>query len=99
MPASKHQKYQNLIARCKALEPTPCAVVHPCDESSLRGAVEAAQMGLLRPILVGPKERIEAVAAKSGLDIAAYELVDAPHSVASAEATLCAWRARAGARC
>ena len=43
---------------------TPCAVAHPCDESSLRGAVEAAQMGLLRPILVGPKARIEAVAEK-----------------------------------
>ena len=60
MSTRKHQKYENLIARCKALEPTPCAVAHPCDESSLRGAVEAAQMGLLRPILVGPKARIEA---------------------------------------
>jgi phosphate acetyltransferase len=85
MPGSKHQKYQNLIARCKALEPTPCAVAHPCDESSLRGAVEAAEMGLLRPILVGPQARIAAVAAKAGLDITAYEQVDAPHSVASAE--------------
>jgi phosphate acetyltransferase len=60
-------------------------VAHPCDESSLRGAVEAAQMGLLRPILVGPKARIEAVAAQSGLDISSYELVEAVHSVASAE--------------
>ena len=85
MPANKHQKYQNLIARCKALAPTPCAVAHPCDESSLRGAIEAATMGLLKPILVGPKARIEAIAAQCGLDIAPYELVDAPHSVASAE--------------
>ena len=42
----KHAKYQTLIERCKALPPVPCAVAHPCDESSLRGAVEAAQMGL-----------------------------------------------------
>ena len=60
MPQKKHEKYERLIARCKALPPTPCAVAHPCDESSLRGAVEAGQMGLLKPILVGPKARIAA---------------------------------------
>ena len=58
----KHEKYDRLIARAKALTPVPCAVAHPCDESSLRGAVEAAQMGLLKPILVGPKARIKAIA-------------------------------------
>ena len=76
----KHEKYNHLIARCKALTPVPCAVAHPCDESSLRGAVEAAQMGILKPILVGPKARIAAVAAQCGLDISAFEVVDAPHS-------------------
>jgi phosphate acetyltransferase len=81
----KHDKYERLIARCKALAPLPCAVAHPCDESSLRGAVQAAQMGIIQPILVGPKARIEAVAAEFGLDISAYELVDAPHSEGSAE--------------
>jgi phosphate acetyltransferase len=60
-------------------------VAHPCDESSLRGAVEAAQMGILKPILVGPKARIAAVAAQFGLDISACEVVDAPHSEGSAE--------------
>ena len=62
MPTSKHEKYQRLIARCEALAPTPCAVAHPCDESSLRGAVEAGKMGILEPILVGPRARIEAAA-------------------------------------
>jgi len=84
----KHDKYERLIARAKALAPLPCAVAHPCDESSLRGAVEAAQMGIMQPILVGPKKRIEAVAAEFGLDISAYELVDAPHSEGSAEAAV-----------
>jgi len=84
----KHEKYDRLIARCKALAPLPCAVAHPCDESSLRGAVEAAQMGIIQPILVGPKTRIEAVAAQFGLDISAFEVVDAPHSEASAEAAV-----------
>ncbi len=81
----KHAKYQLLIARCKELPPTPCAVAHPCDESSLRGAVEAGQMGLLKPILVGPKARIEAIAAQFGIDVSGCELVDAPHSEGSAE--------------
>ncbi len=83
--SGKRANYQQLIARCKALAPTPCAVAHPCDESSLRGAVEAGQMGLLKPILVGPKERIEAVAAQAGIDLAGLEIVDAPHSHGSAE--------------
>jgi len=81
----KHEKYERLIARCKALAPVTCAVAHPCDESSLRGAVEAAQMGLLKPILVGPKARIEAVAKQFGIDISGCEVVDAPHSEGSAE--------------
>ena len=85
MSQHKHEKYNRLIARCKALSPVPCAVAHPCDESSLRGAVEAAQMGILKPILVGPKARIAALAAQCGLDISAFEMVDAPHSEGSAE--------------
>ena len=85
MSERQHDKYDALIARCKALPATPCAVAHPCDESSLRGAVEAARLGLIRPILVGPSARIAAVAAQCGLDISAFEVVDAPHSAASAE--------------
>ena len=81
----KHEKYERLIARCKALTPVPTAVAHPCDESSLRGAVEAAELGILQPILVGPRARIEAVAAQFQLDISSYEIVDAPHSHAAAD--------------
>jgi len=82
----KHEKYERLLARAKALPALPTAVVHPCDESSLIGAVEAAQMGLIAPILIGPIARIKAVAHKSGLDISRFEIVDTPHSHASAEA-------------
>ncbi len=83
--ADRHEKYKHLIARCKENGPVPCAVAHPCDESSLRGAVEAGEMGLLRPVLVGPKARITELAAKCGLDISSLERVDAAHSVESAE--------------
>ncbi len=80
----KHEKYERLIVRCKELSPIPTAVAHPCDESSLRGALEAAGMGILKPILVGPRAKIEAVAKAFDLDISPYELVDAEHSVAAA---------------
>ncbi|MBK9029012.1 MAG: phosphate acetyltransferase [Propionivibrio sp.] len=79
-----HEKYDRLIDRCKELEPIPTAVAHPCDETSLRGAVEAAEMGILLPILVGPRDKIEAVAAQFKLDISPYQLVDEPHSHAAA---------------
>jgi len=79
-----HEKYQRLIEVAKALKPVPTAVAHPCDQSSLSGAVDAAKLGLIKPILVGPKAKIEAVAKQFKLDIAGYELVDAPHSHAAA---------------
>ncbi len=81
----KHEKYERLIARCQALTPTPTAVAHPCDETSLKGAVEAAELDILQPILVGPRAKIEAVAAQFQLDLSRYEIVDAPHSHAAAD--------------
>ncbi len=80
----QHEKYEQLIAMCQALPPTPTAVAHPCDESSLRGAVEAAEANLIKPMLVGPRVRIEAVARERGIGLKGLEIVDAPHSEASA---------------
>ena len=77
-------KYELLLARCKELAAVPTAVVHPCDDASLGAAVEAAQEGLIAPILVGPVDRMRAVARESGLGIAACEIVEAPHSHAAA---------------
>jgi phosphate acetyltransferase len=82
--ANKHERYETLLKRCKALPPTPTAVAHPCDESSLRGAVDAAKAGLIAPILVGPAARIKEVAAKAKLDISGYTVVDAAFSEDSA---------------
>jgi phosphate acetyltransferase len=86
--AEKHAKYQRLIEVCKTLPPTPTAVAHPCDRTSLEGAIEAAKIGLITPILVGPRERIQAVAASSGIDLAGVQIVDAPHSHAAAAAAV-----------
>jgi phosphate acetyltransferase len=79
-----HEKYQRLLDFCKSLPPTPTAVAHPCDESSLRGAVEAAKLGLIAPILVGPRARIEALAKQHDIDLKTLPIVDAPYSEASA---------------
>ncbi|HEY2816873.1 MAG TPA: phosphate acetyltransferase [Casimicrobiaceae bacterium] len=80
-----HEKYQRLLDFCKSLPPTKTAVVHPCDETSLRGAVDAARLGLIEPILVGPRTRIEQVAREHKLDITKLTIVEAPYSEASAE--------------
>ncbi|AYG61624.1 phosphate acetyltransferase [Rhizobium jaguaris] len=82
--AGRHEKYERLIARAKQAPAMTTAVAHPCDETSLRGAVEAAEVGLMRPILVGPAEKVRAVAKEYDLDISPFELVDAPHSDAAA---------------
>lgn len=79
-----HGKYERLIARAAEVGALPTAVAHPCDASSLHGALDAARAGLIVPILVGPEARIRALAAAEGLDLTGLEIVDAPHSVASA---------------
>ena len=79
-----HGKYEKLISLAKQIPPATTVVVYPCDETSLRGAIEAAELGIIVPILVGPVAKITAVAKQHGIDIARYELVDAPHSEAAA---------------
>jgi phosphate acetyltransferase len=77
-------KYERLIALAKQVPPATTVVAHPCDETSLRGAVEAAQAGIIVPILVGPAAKIAAVAQHHKIDIGGYEVFDAPHSDAAA---------------
>ena len=77
-------KYDRLIAAAKAVPPVPTIVVHPCDESSLRGVVDSAAAGIIYPVLVGPESKIRSTATKHGLDISGFEIIDAPHSEAAA---------------
>jgi phosphate acetyltransferase len=80
-----HEKYEKLVAIAQRLAPLPTAVAQPCDESSLRGAIEAKDAGLITPILVGPKERVVEIARTLDLNLDGIELVDVPHSHAAAE--------------
>jgi len=79
-----HSKYERLIARAKQVPAATTIVVHPCEETALRGPVEAAQAGIIVPILVGPAAKIAAVAREHRLDIGRFEIVDVPHSDAAA---------------
>lgn len=79
-----HDKYDALIFLCHGLAPVRTAVAHPCDETSLRGAAEAANAHIIEPILIGPKAKIETLAATLGVDISKFQLIDAPHSHAAA---------------
>jgi phosphotransacetylase len=80
----RHDGFARLLARCEGLAPVTCAVAHPCDRETLSGAIEAAQRGLITPILVGPEAKIRGVAQAEGIDLHPYRLVNTEHSHAAA---------------
>jgi phosphate acetyltransferase len=89
MPAAASgtgSKYDRLIAAAKDVPPVSTVVVHPCDESSLRGAIDSAVAGIIKAVLVGPAARIKDVAAKHDLNISNYEIVDTAPTEAAAAA-------------
>ncbi|MBN8874087.1 MAG: phosphate acetyltransferase [Rhodospirillales bacterium] len=79
------EKYKLVLSMARRLPPVPTAVVHPCDAVSLQGAVEAARLGLIAPILVAPTHRLQATAVEAGLDITGIPVVESEHSHDSAE--------------
>lgn len=80
----QQSKYDRLIAAAREETPAVTIVAHPCDETSLRGPLEAAETGLIKPVLVGPEAKIRSVAAEHRLELGSYEIVDVPHSHAAA---------------
>lgn len=77
-------KYEKLLATCSKLAPVSTVVAHPCEESALKATIEAAEAGLIQPILVGPVDRVKTLASRFEIDLDPYDLVDAPHSHAAA---------------
>jgi phosphate acetyltransferase len=77
-------KYEDLLSRCRSLDPIPTVVAHPCDVPSLSGAFQAANERLIVPILVGPRPKIEAAAKSANVELKDVRVIDAPHSTASA---------------
>lgn len=81
--ASKAERLEKLIARVKGLPPVPVAVVYPCDKESLRGPVQAAEAGVIAPILVGPEAKIRAVAAEFGVNLGNLRIAEAADDMAA----------------
>ncbi len=82
--SDKYARLQNLVARARGLAPIDMAVVHPCDKESLKGALLAAEAGLIEPILIGPEPKIRAIAEEHGFDLKQHRIVNVKHSHDSA---------------
>lgn len=76
----RNDVFARLFEKCKASPAVTCAVVHPCDRDSLAGPIEAAKLGLIVPILVGPEAKIRAVAQAEGIDLTGIRIVSTEHS-------------------
>src|SRR5215831_19273192 len=83
-PIRSKERYERLLSHARQLPPVTTAVAHPCDEVSLKGAAEAARLGLIAPILVGPPDRVRDVAERAELDISGFPLKESAHSHDSA---------------
>src|SRR5262249_26073251 len=81
----RNDKYAKLMKKCQGIPAVSCAVAYPCDRDSLLGPIEAAKLGLIGPVLVGPEDKIRAVAKAEDVDLTAYRIVPTENSVASAE--------------
>ncbi len=89
----KGRRYKILIERTRDMKPLKTAVVHPVDETSLMGAIEAAREGLMEPVLVGPEAKIRRAAKAAGIDIGGYPIVSTEHSHAAADKAVAMARA------
>jgi phosphate acetyltransferase len=89
-------KYDRLIQRARQLKPAKTVVAYPCDETSLRGPVEAAELGIIEPVLVGPSAKIQSIAREHKIDISRCKIVDSPDPVSAAAKAVSLIRESAG---
>ncbi len=80
-----HDQLEFFIEQARKAGPVRTAVVHPVDKNSLLGAIEAAELGLIVPLLVGPEYKIRAAAELEGIDLSPYEIISTEHSHMAAE--------------
>lgn len=75
---------QHLLAHAASLDAIKVAVIHPCDTVTLTAALDARDAGLIHPVLIAPREKLDAVAEAAGVDLSGVEIIDVPHSHAAA---------------
>jgi len=83
-PADYHV-FHKFLERCKSLDAITTAVCWPLSDVALKGAVEAATAGLIQPTLIGDEAAMKALAAKIGVDISPYPILDADTESKAAE--------------
>lgn len=89
---NNHPHLDKIISDALALSSPRVAVCYPCSTTSIEAAVTAQTMGLIRAIMIGPHKRIEAIAAKSDIDLKGVEFIDTgedPIAAAQKSAELC----------
>jgi phosphate acetyltransferase len=91
-PADYHV-FHKFIERCKNLPAITTAVVWPLSEVALKGTVEAAVAGLIEPTLIGPEKAMNSLAARLGVDISKYAIVEAETEAQAASAAVVMCRA------
>src|SRR5262245_40935013 len=79
---------KNFLQKCQELENISVAVAYPCSEDALNGAIEAAELDLIQPILIGPKKKIQELAKQNNINISGYELIDVPTPEAAAQKSI-----------
>ena len=92
------ERYDRLVREAQCSPPVITAVVHPCDQISIEGVVEAAKLGLIEPILVGPPARIRDAAQQAEADVSGFPIEASAHSHASGRQGSRARPARKGRR-
>jgi phosphate acetyltransferase len=68
-------RLERLIERCQNLKPILTGVVHPCSTEALTGAADAAEAGLILPVLYGPEAEIRRIADDADLNISKFQIV------------------------
>lgn len=86
--ADKNLRYDQLLAAAKDCPSVRMGVVHPCSREALEGALDAARLGLIEAVLIGPEAKIRSLAGDCHLDLARIEVIDVPHSHAAAAAAV-----------
>ncbi|EFL88141.1 bifunctional enoyl-CoA hydratase/phosphate acetyltransferase [Ahrensia sp. R2A130] len=83
---SNRPHFTTMLERCKPLPPLRTALVCPHEKTALGGALEARDLGLIEPVLVGESARIQQVAQKNGFDISGLTIVEARGEAGAAHA-------------
>ncbi len=70
----RHRHYETLLRMVQEIPAVTTAVVCPEETHSLAGAIAGWEHGLIRPILIGDRQRIENAAVELGVDLSGLEV-------------------------